>query len=331
MKAQIGIDVSKHKLDVCWLRDPETLKIKTRVFNNRRAGFEELIQWLLKQTGQPAQAVQVMMEATGVYHEALAYALHRAGFEVYVSNPHRVSEFAKSLGRRSKTDKRDSVVLARFLHSRPHRPWVPEPEEVRHLRALLSRLQALDKDIQREYNRQEKAQIQQATEQVQLSIRKVIEALKHERARLEKELDEHFDNHPGLKNDRELLKSIPGIGSVLSAEVTALLRSRDFNSARQASAYAGLVPVLHESGDSVRGPAVLSKSGAARLRAKLYMGAVVAIRHNGRIRAHYERLVAKGKTKMSALGAAMRKLLQMCFGVLKNQQGYDPQWATAAH
>lgn len=327
MTAIIGIDVSKNKLDVCWLRDADTVKIKTRVFKNNKAGFGELIQWLRRQIGEAPEETQVMMEATGVYHEALAYALHEAGFQVVVANPHRVSEFGKSLGTRSKTDKRDSVVLARFLHSRQHRPWQPEPEKVRLLKALLSRLQALDTDIRREYNRQEKAEIQNASITVQESIRKVIKALEEERKRLEKQVDDHFDNHPDLKNDRALLQTIPGIGRVLSSELTAMLRSRDFRQASEPAAFAGLVPLMRESGSSVRKRPVMSKAGSGRLRAKLYMGAIVAIQHNAHIRAHYERLLARGKAKMSALGAAMRKLVQLAHGVLKHQQGYDPQWA----
>ncbi|ROT99277.1 IS110 family transposase [Marinobacter sp. R17] len=327
MTAQIGIDVSKNKLDVCWLRDPNTLKLKTRIFGNDKPAFGELIQWLCKQTGQAPESIHVMMEATGVYHEALAYALYDAGMTVYVSNPHRVSEFGKSLGRRSKTDKRDSIILARFLDSRAHQPWQPEPFEVRQLKALLSRLDALDTDIQREYNRQEKAQIQDASKAVQDSIRKMIQTLEEERHRVERQVDDHFDDHPGLKNDRELLKSIPGIGRVLSAELTAMLRSRDFRHASEPAAFAGLVPVMRDSGTSVHKRPVMSKAGNGRLRAKLYMGAIVATRHNRRIKGHYERLLARGKAKMSALGAAMRKLVQMAYGVLKHQQGYDPQWA----
>lgn len=327
MTAQIGIDVSKHKLDVCWLRDPQALKVKTRVFKNDKPAFKELLQWLQKQTGQSPEAIDVMMEATGVYHEALAYALHNAGVRVYVANPHRVSEFGKSLGTRSKTDKRDSIVLARFLRSRSHQRWQPEPEEVRQLRALLARLQALDTDIQRERNRQEKAEIQNASNTVKESIRTVTEALEAERRRLERQVDDHFDNHPGLKKDRELLQTIPGIGKVLSSELTAMLRSREFRHASEPAAFIGLVPVMSTSGSSVRKRPVMSKAGSGRLRAKLYLGAVVAIQHNALIKAHFERLVSKGKAKMSALGAAMRKLVQMAFGVLKHQQGYDPQGA----
>lgn len=328
MSVQIGIDVSKRQLDVCWLRDPDTLKIKTRKFGNRKGAFSGLIRWLTDQTGERPEAIEVMMEATGVYHEALAHALHEAGVVVYVANPHRVSEFGKSLGRRSKTDKRDSVVLARFLRSRAHRRWQPEPTEVRHLKALLRRLEALETDIQREHNRWEKADIQDVSEAVKESIAKVIEALEDERKRLMRQIDDHFDNHPGLKSDRQRLKTIPGIGRVLSDELTAMLRSRDFRRASEPAAFVGLIPIFHESGTSVHKRPVMSKAGAGRLRAKLYMGAIVAIRHNPQIRAHYERLLARGKAKMSALGAAMRKLVQMAFGVLKNQSDYDPQWAT---
>ena len=325
--AQIGIDVSKQKLDVCWLRDPETLKVKTRVFPNNRAGFTQVLNWLTTQTKQSVQDLEIMMEATGIYHEGLAYALHEAGASVYVANPHHASEFRKSLGRRSKTDKKDAIVLARFLHSRSHRPWQPEPPEVRRLKALLNRLQALDKDIRREENRQEKANIQQVSEPVQRSIVTMIQALQEERKRLVQDIDDHFDDHPGLKQDRTLLESIPGIGSVLSSELTAVLRSRDFSRAGQVAAFLGLVPVMHESGSSVQGRPGLSKAGSARVRAKLYMGAVVAIQHNRMIQQHYQRLVRRGKAKMSALGAAMRKLVQMAYGVLKHQTVYDPQWA----
>lgn len=328
MKAHIGIDVSKQKLDVSWLRDAATLKVKSRIFKNNQEGFDALVDWLMAQTRLSPESIEVMMEATGVYHEALAYALHEAGFEVFVVNPYHVSEYRRSLGRRSKTDKKDSIVLARFLNSdRHHQRWSPEPPEVRHLKALLARVDALETDIQREHNRREKTEIQQGSEHVLISIQRVIQSLEMERKRLQQDIDDHFDNHPTLKSDRQLLESIPGIGRVLSAELTALLRSRDFKNAGQPAAFVGLVPVSSESGSSVRVRAALAKTGPSRLRAKLYMGAVSAIRCNARIKAHYDNLIARGKAKMSALGAAMRKLVQMAYGVLKHQQGYDPQWA----
>lgn len=321
----IGIDVSKAKLDCLWLRDPVSLKIKSKVFPNTPAGYQTLLAWLEKQTGEAATQCHCVMEATGIYHEGLAYALHEAGVRISVINPAQLREYAKSLGTRTKTDKKDSLVIARYGATQQPRPWQPEPAEVRQLKALLARYEAVKQDIQRELNRLEKARITQASTEVLTSIETVHQQLDAERTRLEALIDEHIDQYPDLKQDRELLESIPGVGPVISQQMVALLRSRSFTAASQCAAFLGLVPVQHESGSSVRGRPRLSKAGNAQLRAKLYMAAVVATRHNPDIRTQYERLLRHGKSKMSALGAAMRKLVQICFGVLKHQKPYLPQ------
>lgn len=323
-----GIDVSKEKLDVCWLRDRQTMKIKTKVFPNQGGGFAALVRWAQEHSGAAPSDIQVMMEATGIYHEALAYALYEAGFQVFVANPQHAHSFVKSFGRRSKNDRKDSVMLARFLTEREHPPWQPEPSEIRYLKAMLARLHALDTDLQRERNRLETAEIQKASARVEASIHGMIRALEEERDRLKREIDDHIDGDPGLKRDRQLLESIPGIGRVLSVELLVLLRSRDFTSAGQAAAFVGLIPIMSQSGSSVELRPRLSKAGSGRFRAKVYMGAIVATRHNPSIRRHYQGLLQRGKAKMSALGAAMRKLVQLAYGVLKHQAEYDPQWAT---
>jgi transposase len=321
----IGIDVSKAKLDCLWLRDPAGLKVKSKVFANSPCGYQALLAWAVKQTGEPVDEWLCVMEATGIYHEGLAYALHEAGVRVSVVNPAQLRDYAKSLGSRSKTDARDALVIARFGATQQPRLWEPEPPEVRRLKALLARLDAVKQDIQRELNRLEKAQITAISVEVVTSIETVHRQLNEERVRLETLIDEHIDQHPGLKQDRILLESIPGVGPVISQQMVALLRSRAFTSASQCAAFLGLVPVQHESGSSVRGRPHLSKAGNAPLRAKLYMAAIVASRHNPDIRRQYERLLRHGKTKIAALGAAMRKLVQICFGVWKHQTAYLPQ------
>jgi transposase len=323
--AIIGIDVSKAKLDCLWLRDPVSLKVKSKVFPNTPAGHQALLTWLEKQTGAAATELHCVMEATGIYHEGLAYALHGAGARVSVVNPAQLREYAKSLGTRTKTDKKDALVIARFGATQPLREWQPEPAEVRQLKALLARYEAVKQDIQRELNRLEKAQITQTSAEVLTSIETVHRQLEAERTRLEALINEHIDQNPGLKQDRDLLESIPGVGPVIAQQMVALLRSRSFDAASQCAAFLGLVPVQHESGSSVRGRSHLSKAGNAQLRAKLYMAAIVATRHNPDIRCQYERLLRRGKSKMAALGAAMRKLVQICFGVLKHQTPYLPQ------
>jgi len=321
----IGIDVSKAKLDCAWIKDTGSNKVKNKVFLNTAEGHRSLVDWAIKHGQVPIDAIHFVMEATGIYHEAVAYALYQVGARVSVVNPAHLRDYARSLGVRSKTDKKDSVVITRFGLTQRPRLWQPEPAEIRTLKALISRLNAIEKDLQREKNRQEKAQISRVSDDVIVSIQRVLAQLETEKKRLEDLINQHIDAHPQLKQDRQLLESIPGVGPVISRMMIGVLRSRHFESASQCAAFVGLVPIQHESGSSVRGRSRLSKAGNANVRAKLYMAAVVSIKHNPDIKRQYERLLKNGKVKMSALGAAMRKLVHICFGVLKHQQPYQPQ------
>lgn len=323
----IGIDVSKAKLDCLWIRDLPAMKVKSKVQANTPAGFKALLAWATQQTGETVAGLHFVMEATGVYHEALAYALHDAGARVSVINPARIRDFAKSLGARSKNDKKDSMVIARYGMTQSPPIWEPEALEIRQLKALIARCDAVKQDIQREVNRLEKATASNVSVEVRTSIETVHAQLEKEKQRLEALIDDHIDRHPGLKNDATLLESIPGVGPVIAQQMIAVIRSRSFKRASQCAAFLGLVPVERQSGSSVYSPPRLSKHGDARIRAKLYMAAVVSTRHNPDIRQQYQRLLHSGKPKMSAIGAAMRKLVQICFGVLKHQVPYQPQEA----
>jgi len=327
MQTLIGVDVSKAKLDCAWIKDLDTGKIKHKVFPNTPQGYQALLVWAQKHAESAIDAIRFVMEATGIYHEALAYALDQAGAQVCVVNPAQIRAYAKSLGARSKTDKKDSVVISRFGLTQQPRLWQPEPETIRTLKALISRLQAVEQDIQREKNRLEKAQISCGSEQVIISIQFSLAQLEKEKKRLEDLINQHIDAHPQLKQDRQLLESIPGVGPVIARMMIGVIRSRDFSSAPQCAAFLGLVPVHHLSGSSVRGHSHLSKTGSAIVRAKLYMAAVVSIQHNPDIKRQYERLLKKGKAKMCALCAAMRKLVHICFGVIKHQLPYQSQTA----
>jgi transposase len=319
----IGIDVSKDKLDCAWPREEE--KLKTKVFSNTIAGWKELIDWSLKNTGLEIEQLHFVMEATGIYHEQLATSLYDAGAKVSVVNPAQVKFYAQGHGVRTKNDKKDSVVLARYGLKESPKLWQPEALEIRTLKALIARLDGLEKDLQREKNRQEKALISKAPEEVIISLSQMIELLETEQQRLDNLIEDHINKHEKLKQNKALLESIPGVGKVIATRMLMVIGSRQFESASQCSAYLGLVPVQHESGSSIKGRSRLSKAGNPVIRAKLYMAAVVATRYNPDIKAQYERLTSKGKSKMSALGAAMRKLVQICFGVLKHQQPYQPQ------
>ena len=321
----IGIDVSKEKLDCALLREQD--KLKTKVITNKITGWQELFDWALKNTHLAVEQLHFVMEATGIYHEQLAMFLFNKGAKVSVVNPAQVKFYAQSMGVRSKNDKKDSVVLARYGLKENPLPWQPEAPEIRTLKALLARFDAIEKDLQREKNRQEKAVIALAPETVIQSITQMIDLLNTEQQRLDKLIEEHINKHQQLKENKALLESIPAVGKVIATRMLMVIGSRQFDDAPQCAAYLGLIPIQHESGSSIKGRAKLSKAGNPVIRAKLYMAAVVAIRYNPDIKAQYERLTSRGKSKMSALGAAMRKLVHICFGVLKHQQPYQPQSA----
>lgn len=324
----IGIDVSKKKLDVAVLLDPTTLKKRQKKFPNTPEGYRERVRWCQKQTGVELSQLQAIMEATGPYHEDVALALHEAGLGVSVINPKALKDFAKGLGVKAKNDAMDALTIARYGSLAQPRRWPPAPPEFRQLAGLLKRLEALEGNLQREQNRLEKAQVGHACAEVLDSLSRTIGFLEAEKQRLIRSIDEHIDRHPHLKQDRQRLQSIPGIGPVLSALMVSLLQQgQRFESAPQLASYLGLIPTEHQSGSSVRKPPRLSKLGPARVRAKLYMAAIVATQHNPDIRALYQRLLERGKCRMAALGAAMRKLAHICFGVIKNQSSYQPQIA----
>lgn len=318
----LGLDVAKAKLD-CVLLNTESGKRKNKTVPNSSEGIAALLDVLLAWGIHP-QAVHVVMEPTASYHELAAMALSDAGCTVSLINPAHLRRYAQALGVRSKTDAADSALLARYGAAERPDAWVPPPTSVRALRALLARRDAVAEDLQRECNRAEKLAVSEVPESVRQSLQEVTGFLEEQLERLQREIDQHIDNDPDLREKRELLLSIPAVGERVAQNMTALLASRSFHGAEQLAAYLGLVPVDWQSGSSIKGRPRMSKAGPAHLRKLLYMPAIVAVRHNPHIRALYERLIARGKPKMAAIGAAMRKLAHLCFGVVRSGKPYSP-------
>jgi transposase len=321
----IGIDVSKSKLDCSLLVDASNSKRKAKSVANSNTGVADLVVWIAKQGITPGD-LHAILEGTGPYHETAALALHEAGATVSIVNPAQVRDFARGLAVRTKTDGVDSLVLARYGALLRPQPWTPPSAEVRALQALLSRREAIAQDLMRERNRLEKADATETPALIRQSILDSIDFLTRQLDKLQQEITDHIDRHPGLKADLELLQSIPAVGPQVGTQLLVILHRYTFRSAEQLAAYLGLAPVERQSGSSILGRARLSKAGPARVRAVLYMAAIVAIRYNPHVKSVYERLLARGKCKMSALGAAMRKLVHLCFGVIKNQTPYQPNF-----
>jgi transposase len=319
----LGIDIAKLKFNVCLIT--ASGKLRHKVCPNTAAGFAQLAAWLTKQGVLHTHAC---IEATGPYGEALALYLHAAGHTVSVINPAAVKAFAASRLSRTKTDKVDAELIARFCQAQQPPAWAPPAPEVRELQALARRLEALIEMRVAEENRLSSG-ISVAV--VRRSVEEHVAYLHEQIRRTEALIRRHVDTHPTLKQQSALLDSIPGIGAataaLLLAEVTDI---KQYRSARQVAAYAGLVPRERRSGSSVHGRARLSKIGNARLRRALYFPAVTALRCSPFFQQWAEGLRQRGKCKMAVIGATMRKLVHLAYGVLKTGQPFDPQWAKKA-
>ena len=312
----VGIDLAQTKVDVVIWRAPHA---PHKVFAYTSEGLEKLQAWL---RAAGIVHAHICMEASGTLADEIATTLHDAGHRVSIINPALLKSFRQTTMTRTKTDKQDARLLAQYCDL--HRPaaWHPPSPAQRELQSLVRRLEALQAMRQQEVNRLSSGT---RSEQVNASLQRILEALDAEIEQLKHLIADHIDSHPDLKHQHTLLCSIPGIGA-LTAQ-TLLAECGDlatYRSARQLAAHAGLVPRHFESGSSVRGKPRLAKTGSARLRKALYMPAVTAQCHNPIVHAFCLRLRQKGKHPMAVLGAAMRKLLHIVFGVLKTRKPFDP-------
>ncbi len=319
----LGMDISKLKFNVCLIHT--TGKLKHKVFPNTGTGFEQLRDWLSKQR---VERVHACLEATGTYGEALALFLHQAGHTVSVVNPAAIKAFAQSRLSRTKTDRVDAELIARFCLAQEPVAWTPLPAEVRELQALVRRLESLIEMRVAEENRLSAGIMVDA---VRASVEALLAHLNEQIRRTQELIRQHINNHPTLRQQSQLLDSIPGIAETTAALLLSELTNiKQYRSARQVAAYAGLVPRERQSGTSVRGRRRLSQIGNARLRRALYFPAITAIRCSSFFQQWADGLLKRGKSKMSVICAVMRKLVHVAYGVLKTGQPFDPEWSKIA-
>jgi len=314
----LGIDVAKAKFDVAFLLGEG---VAHHQFPNNANGFAVLKGWLRK---RGATQLHACMEATGRYWEALAIYLHEMDITVSVVNPRQVKSFAESELQRQKTDRVDAGVIARFCRAARPKPWTPPPAELRQLQELVRRLHALKRMETQEKNRLSNPGIDPL---VEASVKDLLAHLDGQIKEVERAIREHINSHPQLKQQRDLVTSIPGIGETTAALLLGELGEvSNYTSGRQVAAHAGLTPKHFQSGSSIKGKPRLSKIGNVHLRRGLYMCAIVAKHHNPTIKAFCERLLSAGKPTMVVIAAAMRKLLLIAFAVLKSNKPFDPNY-----
>ena len=312
----LGVDIAKKKFDVALLVND---KQKHKVFTNNQEGFRELLGWLKK---KGVEHVHLCLEASSTYGDELATYMHDAGHTVSIVNPARIKGFAQSELMRTKNDKVDAGLIARFCLAMHPEPWAPAPPEMRQLQALVRRVDALINMRTQELHR---LGTTQGT--VEYSIREHIAYLDRQIEALKQQIADRIKSDPDLKIKRDLLKSIPGVGEATVAAILAELHMFETcDRVQKVVAFIGLAPREFTSGSSIKGKPRLSKVGNARLRKALFMPALVSIQCNPVIQTFYHRLKENGKNGKVIVCAIMRKLVHLIFGILKSGRPFDPNY-----
>jgi len=311
-KTYVGIDVSKGSLDLAIHARHEI-----RRFANTATGINEVVRYVSE-----ASPVLVVMEATGGYEISLAAALGEAGIPAAVVNPRQVRDYARSTGKLAKTDAIDARILADFAAAVHPEPRMLADTQALELREILARRGQLNEMITAEKNR-----LQQARGPLRDQIGTHIAWLEKALSDMDSELKRFIEESPMWREKDNLLKTVPGIGPVLSSTLVADLPELGTLNRRQIAALVGVAPFNHDSG-RMRGKRSCW-GGRASVRAALYMATLVATRHNPVIRSLYQRLCAAGKAKKVAITACMRKLLTIVNAMIKHHTPwhYPPQQA----
>ncbi|ACN95243.1 transposase [Wolbachia sp. wRi] len=318
----LGIDVSKERFDVSlsFISKKGKRETRKRKFKNDDTGFQGLLNFLQKHN---VEEVKACMESTGCYSEALAEFLHNAGYFVSVVNPACIRFYAKSKLTRQKNDQTDAEIIADYCQRQEPSRWTPPSPEKKKLKHLYRCSNALKDELTLANNHLEKKErlpkeVANAWEDLAMNIEQKIETIKNS-------IRELLKQHKELLEDFQLLLTIPGIGEETAIAILAEIPGiKAFINARQLAAYAGTIPQNITSGSSVHAKPRLSKTGSRTLHKAMYFPAIAAKKHNPIIMASCERLKEKGKHAMAIVGAAMRKLLHIVFGVLSSKKAFDP-------
>lgn len=330
LKQVLGIDVAQLELVVCLaqLHDDLTMHLCAQhTFENSPKGFQALLQWTNRQA-DAATAVRFVMEATGVYHEKLAYFLADQDLQLSIVLPNKISNYARSLDIKTVTDKTAAQSIARFGVERALERWYKPAANYLMLKQLCRERDQIvtDRTVAKNQLHAELAQAhphKSAVERCENRIALFDTQIKQ----ITKEIRALVKQDKQIAASVELLCSIPGIGVQTAATVLAETNGFDLmKSRRQLVSYAGLDVVEKQSGTSVRGKSRISKRGNRYLRKALYMPSLTAVRHDERMKAVYARGVGRHGIKMKALVAIQRKLLEVMYAVWKSGKKYDREY-----
>lgn len=316
---QVGIDISNEVFDATMQHSSGVVR---KQFCNTKTGHRQFIRWVLYQ----ASSARICLEATGIYHLQLALALDRhPDIEVMIVNPCAARRFAQAHMVRAKTDAVDADGLLQFIRRMTFQPWSAPREELLQLQSLAHRVAQLDKEVIRERSRLHAARrAGPHTRPVQQDIQAHIAQLQRRLERMRSRAYRVVNNDPQLADDARIVKTAPGFAELSATKLLAELSSLPEDmTPKQWVAHAGLDPRPCESGSSLHSPRRISKQGNVRIRRALFMPALVAIQRDANVSAYYEKLLKKGKAKLQAISAVMRKLLHALWGMLHHRKEWD--------
>lgn len=320
----LSIDVGSQELVSAVRRTEDHIKVIR--YANDVAGRARFIAEALR-LAPPGATIRVGLEATGTYSLEIALLLSRtARFEVSVINPKTIKNFLRAQGIRGKTDKIDAVGILRYLELMAFRRWTAPSENILALQSIGRRLYQLNAERTREMNRLAAAAAQgRAGRLVAKDLRKAIRQIEARMDALEASALELIEGDARLRQKYELLTSITGFAAKSAIRLLGELLVLDSTmKGPQWVAQAGLDPRVRQSGTSLDGHRYISKAGNRYIRAALYMPALVAIRRDAVINSHYRRLVERrGKPKLVALVAIMRKLLLCIHAIFEHNTPFD--------
>lgn len=316
-----GVDVSKNRLHATVRRHDGEVRVDSVSVSNDEEGYQQLIRHL----PEDHEHGLVGFEATGGYERGCVQALNEhTELGTVILNPHRVLSFARSKGLRTKTDNVDATTIAHYMQTHQ-----PDPSE--NPSSARARLKELTRHLEhlKDQRSQEKTYKESVfDDELEASIDEAIQTYDEPIKRVKDQIKDHIEDHPELPDSVDFIVSITGIGEetarALLAEMKVPLNPEKLDPKAEV-AHSGLAPEHHQSGSSLD-TSSMSRRGNARIRKLLYFPTLSAIRHNPVIKSFYERLIGRGKKKMVAVVACMRKLLHIVVGVLKNQTEFDPQW-----
>ena len=306
---------------------------QARTFENNPDGWKLMLSWL-KAMGDQARAggskqAHVCMEATGRHSLGVALALHDAGHSVSVVNPAQIRDFARTKLGRNKTDKIDAALIREYATLFKPGRWVPPSPAMRRLCELQTVRAGIVKNRTEWKNRIGSGLGDSIATKLAAAT---IEHFTSQLEAVDRAIGETIDQDAELRGRRDLLLSVIGVGETLAALLLVEMPEPEvLRQSGEMVAYAGLNPSHHRSGTSIDRPTRISKIGNATLRSSLYMPALSAMRFNPAVAALVARLKQAGRLKPKQIVvAAMRKLLVICFGVLKTGKPFDPAIAMPA-